>query len=283
MRLRNLILSLVATMGMTIGVTGHAGSIYLTGHDVDLHNSQNNYDNVIINYLRGAGTTTEIAAPTYDIGVLRSPVGSIGTVGVTMYEGFGTIDVRNVSSFTSADDFAAWLATKDLLSVSSHLSCGGCALTTPDSNTINSWSPQIADYFNAGGDIWGISGASLSTYYDFLPPGAVATGLPISGSAGFTATPEGIAIGILPIHINGFQTHNRFTGFDPDFTVYETRGTEVISIGIRDATIGGGGIGVCGGAGQPSCAVPEPETLPLFGVGMMAMLGGILRRRFKKV
>jgi hypothetical protein len=281
MNLRKLGAIVIATLGIGMGLIGNsqAGSIFLTGHDVDLHNGQNGYDNIVINWLRGAGTAGEISASSYNIGVLRSPVGFIGNVGLNMYEGFGSVDVRDVSSFANSTDFATWLSTKNLLSVSSHTSCGGCALTTDDSDTINTWNSQISAFFNSGGDIWGISGASLSSYYNFLPPGAVASGLPISGSAGFTATAAGTSIGILSSNINGFPTHNRFTAFDPDFTVFETRGSEVISIGIRDATITDGGIGVCGGAGQPECAVPEPETLPLIAVGMMAMVGGLLNLR----
>ncbi len=69
-----------------------------------------------------------------------------------------------------------------------------------------------------------------------------ASGPAISGSTGFTATTEGAAIGITSSMINGYATHNQFTGYDSDFTVFETRGSEVISLGVRNATISDGGI-----------------------------------------
>jgi hypothetical protein len=252
----------VATCG-----TVQAGSVYLTGHDVDFHGNQNNYSGVILNWLRGAGTASEIPAASYDIGVLR-------TTGVGTFNnptGFGTVEQRDPSSFGSAADFAAWLATKDVLEIASHVNCGGCSLTTASSNLIN--------------DIWANTGANLATYYNFLPPGAVASGSPISGSAGFDATNAGDAIGIAANMINGFETHNRFASFDTDFTVFETRpaagvncnappfaaGCEIISIGIRDARIGTDDIGTDSGT-----TVPEPGTLALVA---LAALGFALRRR----
>lgn len=272
-------LSAAALLALGLASGANAGSIFLTGHDIELHDGQRGYDTVILNYLRGAGTGSEIAAASYKVGVIRSTgTGSVGGVleGAPLWAGGVTqLDPSTVS----AAAFATFLAGIDVLVVASNVDCGGCALTDADSAALNAFAPEITTWFNAGGDIWGNSSADLATYYDFLPPTAAAAGASIGGSTGFTCTAAGVAIGIDcdagsfgTSNINGFPTHNRFTSFDPAFTVFETRvtasGTEVISIGVRDATIVDGGI--VGG-------VPEPTSLALVGLGALAL--GWSRRR----
>jgi hypothetical protein len=75
--------------------------------------------------------------------------------------------------------------------------------------------------------------------------------------------------------VNGNATHNSFTSYDSAYTVFETRGSEVISIGLRDVQISSD----CTTTG--SCfttSVPEPTTLAIFALGMI----GLASRRFKK-
>src|SRR5688500_20291430 len=103
--LKKLILMTVATLGLAAGGAAHAGSVYLTGHDVDLHDGQNGYDVVILDWLRGAGTTSEIAAASYSVGLIRSTgVGFVGGVlegaplwagGVTQADPSGFADARS--------------------------------------------------------------------------------------------------------------------------------------------------------------------------------------------
>jgi hypothetical protein len=248
------------------GGAAHAGDIYLTGHDVDYHGNQNGYDHVILDYLRGS-----TAASSYRVGVITGSVG-FGSIGT----GYGSRVERDITSFADAASFASFLSSVDVLVVASAESCGGCTFSVADVITLNSFRPQVTSFFNAGGDIFGETGANDASYYGFLPPAAVASGAPISGSSGFTATAAGLAIGITGSMINGFETHNRFTSYDPAFTVMETRGTAVISLGLRGGTIDdGGGIVV-------TPAVPEPETYALMLAGL-ALVGWVARKRESKV
>ena len=71
--------------------------------------------------------------------------------------------------------------------------------------------------------------------------------------------------------VNGFPTHNRFTSWDPAFTVLETHGsfpTDAVSIGLQDATITGGEI-----------SLPEPTSLALLGLGLTGF--GFSRKKKK--
>jgi hypothetical protein len=223
-----------------------AGNFYTTGHDVLLHNGQNGYDDVILDYLRGAGTGGEIAKASYSIGVIGSGVGfwnwsSGPKTGLNVPPGYLSTTFYNTTTLAGNPILQAAALSHDALVILSHSSCGGCDLSTAGSDMINAeMAAGIATAFNAGMDLWAISGASLPTYYDFLPPGFATTGPPIGGSSGFVATPAGVAIGIVNGNINGFPTHNRFAGFSALLTVMEIRAAdEFISLGAQDISLSG--------------------------------------------
>ncbi|MDP2560401.1 PEP-CTERM sorting domain-containing protein [Psychrobium sp. 1_MG-2023] len=263
--------ALVITFASLLPLSAVAGDILMTGHDVLLHNNQtgagSSFSNVAIDYLRGVGTTTPTASGSYDIGLVRDPGGLANTTVLDDYGAFSTFDISTVTPGAAGEaTFSTFLAGIDLLVIASQANCGGCALSLTGSNTLNSFDTEIASFFNAGGDIWANSGANVSTYYDFLPPAVAASGPSISGSTGFTAT--GLAIGFDNSMLNGHQTHNKFTTFDSSFTIFETRSSEVITIGLRGGTIDGGGIIIEPPEGS-TVGIPEPGSLALVGLSLL--------------
>ncbi len=248
MRLLGLAVSvLLATASIARG-----GNIYLTGHDILLHDGQEGYDEVILDFLREAGTPNEIPRANYDIGVIGSDVGSWGWTNVPDFNdrgtgpnvppGFESTTFYNTIDLNGNAALQAAALSHDVLVILSHTSCGGCDLTNEGSNVINTqMAAGIASAFNVGMDLWVNTGAQLPTFYDFLPPEFATTAPPIMDSV-FCANAEGMAIGITPEMTTGFPTHNRFEGFSDLLTILETNcpgdPEQVISLGASSISLG---------------------------------------------
>ncbi len=277
----------IACFSGALAPSAQAGDIFLTGHDVDFHGGQAGFDIKILNYLSGGPSAS------YNLAVIGtagnggaswstggSYVGGASGSVVSSPAGYGTTTFYDAQAFAALAPAsrAAILSGVGALVVLSQDSCGGCSLTSAGSAALNTVAGDIATAFNAGMDIYGNSGATNPTYYGFLPASAVATGVSISGSSGFSPTAAGAAIGIVNGMVNGNPTHNRFTAIAPAFTVFETRATtsgapEIISIGLKDGKIDGGGV---------TTRVPDTGwTVALLGMALPGM--AFLRRRLNRM
>jgi len=269
-----------------------AGNIWMTGHDADLHchfGDQCNHFGVAVDFARiGAPDPTKpiLVLDRLDLDVVEA-LGQATAMARNSVEGAG-----NPFPYVVMDPRGAAFAAEPLLVsvysaivIASDITCGGCDLnefgSTPDSDAINARAADIASFFNAGGGLAYMSGASnRDVYYGSIPVGATAAAV----TAPFTLTGDGLAIGLLdPADTNCCPTHNSFElpGVGSPLVVAETdENGKAETLFLRGGTIiddgGGGCTGFC-----PPPSVPEPSTLMYLASGLLGMgLWG--RRRFSK-
>lgn len=217
----------IALLAVTLVMLGHvpaqAGRAVITGHDADLHCStsssptenQCHYMKVALDYVRAGSSKPVLVLDRLNLDVVRA-----------LDNAYGAGVVPRTVMDPRGGDFASApinTATYSAIIVASDTTCGGCDLnesgSTPDSDAIIARKGAIEAFFNAGGGILALSGASHGDgsdpddrYYGFLP-------VPVGGVAvapPFTLTPEGKALGFTdgtggtPDDVNCCPTHNSF-------------------------------------------------------------------------
>lgn len=266
----------VATAALLASTSSFAGNVYLTGHDVFLHQGQSGYDIAILDYLRD-----DIARADYNVVYINANV--VNPTSRFDAAGFGATTTVELGSINNAAEFAAAIAGADAIAYPWAIDHSAA-----DVAEFNSYSAEIAAFFNGGGDIFATSSLGKPTYYDFLPNSAAASGpnLPGNPRNGFLGTAAGLAaIGMTANQINGFATHNTFDTFAPAFTAMErfqdAETGVIVSIGLRDGTIVDDIIitdtVVTDTVVTDDSTVPVPGTVGIMGLALAAL--AMVRRR----
>jgi hypothetical protein len=293
MRSLGILASLVGAFGVAGTVASSSayasGATFIaTGHDMDFHcgfgdTEECEYLKIVVNQVR-AGSTKPILA--LDEGGTSSSTSEIAEVPTALVDaGFtGEGEVTTVNPANATEFNAVEFVDKEghpnysAIITASDEGCGGCDNNEAGENNINARAKDFETFFDAGGGILALAGATrFETYYNFVPLKIGATFV----SPPFTVTPFGASLGITEAMANCCATHNSFTIPAEPFQVLETDTIgNAETIGAFGTTITEGGFGkptalstALSGGGQSGATVTVPEGTPVSDAASLSGAG----------
>ena len=216
-------LLVVIAMALSAAPAGAQGNIWITGHDVGVHEGQHGYDSVVFDYLRTEnGTSTTFPGPgNYKISLIGSmvmdgsgtPLTAVDPTNWSAHPVNGNGGLYSDMTFYSTDDLrtgAGTQASPDLNWVITNSDClvilsksgagfGGGSLDDDGSDDLNDQSAAIQSAFNAGDlDLFVLAGGNSPNYYDFLSGTGFLSGSgTLAQNSGFYITTAGCMAGLL--------------------------------------------------------------------------------------
>jgi len=265
--IRRLVTALATVAVALFATPSFAGNIALTGHDSDFHCGGSLADpaclqiQVLANFVRSGSTTPGLPVLSFDQGTQLTS--ALTTAGIAF---------TNVSTIAGVGTASFDPTLYSAFAVASDQSCGGCDNSAAFTAAIAARLADITNFFNAGGGILGMSGASNAAYYNFVPESSNSLGG--APSSGYVASS---CFGVTPPAVNGDPTHNHWSepgtgGVSSLYCVAERNptglpaGANAMTLMLQGGTIVTSVIVTTVGA-----SVPEPATLSLLGLGLAAL------------
>lgn len=300
-------LAAATSLALLFSTGGWAGPVIIAGTDADDHGfvsggtnqtgwlfMQKSFENLAPAVSNGntqvvcigcngssAGTAFNSAFDLSNLVPTWSRITLTSTTDITgFFDGTGTVNVNTAGII--------YMPTGDA-NVGGGISSTQIGVVNTNANALNNFVAAGGGLFTQ--DQYWISGGGGYGWLTTLIPGLVVQGdsdgtVANSGSLTLTAAGSAAFPGLTNSDLsNATPWHDWFSGNFGGLSILVT-GPAVSPTGttIPGAVVLGGGGGTvigCGQPGQPACPTPEPDALPLLGIGLLGMAAALRRRSTK--